>query len=180
MKIKRGSISREKRSEYSHMIWEKLKAHPFFIESSYILTFVSTGTEVDTHSLIKDCLTGYREKHILVPRVSGTEMDFYEIKDMAQLKQGYYGILEPDADAPLISPAAGLILMPGLAFDEKGGRVGYGGGFYDKYLHKHPELKKIALAFDIQMMPSIDTDTHDIKPDIIITEKHIINCQEER
>ena len=67
-----------------------------------------------------------------------------------------------------------LIIMPGLAFDEKKNRIGYGGGFYDKYLERHPGLFKVALAYDFQIYKKLETEQFDIRPDIIVTDKRVI------
>ena len=94
---------------------------------------------------------------------------------MAELSEGYYWISEPPAERQ----AAGsnvLVIMPGVAFDRRGGRIGYGKGFYDSYLGKHPEYRRIALAYEIQCLDLIPSEEHDIRPECIITEKEIYTC----
>ena len=86
---------------------------------------------------------------------------------------GAYGILEPDTK-DLMKEQKALILMPGLAFDEEKNRIGYGGGFYDKYLEKHPDFFKVALPYDFQIYKKLNTEQFDIKPDIIVTDQRVI------
>ena len=106
------------------------------------------------------------------PRVEGSEMNFYLVEQKEDLQPGAYGILEPTGEYKA-DGYDGLLIMPGVAFDEECHRIGYGGGFYDKYLEKHPDLHTIAVAFELQMYRELPFEEHDIKPEKVITEKHI-------
>ena len=101
-------------------------------------------------------------------------MDFYEIQGKEDLLPGRYGILEPAEACPGSIPDADTwILTPGLWFDDRGYRIGYGGGFYDRFLEKHPEVCRIAVGFSFQILPEVPTEPTDIRPQVIVTEENI-------
>lgn len=102
-------------------------------------------------------------------------MEFVKIKSYQDLAPGYMGIMEPVSD-DYASLKNGLLVMPGIAFDTQKNRIGYGGGFYDRYLQQHmSDFYKTAICFDYQIVEHIMSEEFDIKPDKIITEKRIIN-----
>ena len=105
-------------------------------------------------------------------------MEAVKIVDLTNLKEDKYGILEPTKDIEAMNKnELDLVIMPGLAFDTNGGRLGYGGGYYDKYLQKIAgNLSKVALAYDFQIVQEVPKEEHDIKVDYIITEKREIEC----
>ena len=97
---------------------------------------------------------------------------FYKLTDFAQLEKGYFGIPEP-ARGEIIQWEDAMMIMPGVAFDPQNHRVGYGGGFYDRFLEKHPMIKRVAVAFEFQILPSVPTEPTDISPEFIVTENTI-------
>ena len=109
-------------------------------------------------------------KEVAVPKVDGKDMIFYKLTDFSQLEPGYFGIPEP-ARGEIVEWEDALMIMPGVAFDKNNHRVGYGGGFYDRYLEKHPDLKRIAAAFEFQILSEVPTEPTDISPEIVVTEK---------
>lgn len=136
-----------------------------------LLVYVSFRSEVQTEALIMQALRD--EKRVYCPRVSGSEMEFYEIASMEELSVGYRGIREPQAAEEKRFKEGGavsLMIMPGSAFDEKRNRLGYGGGYYDRYLEKHPKLLTLAVCFECQMQKDIPSDAYDKKPDAVLTE----------
>lgn len=109
-------------------------------------------------------------KEVAVPKVDGKDMIFYKLTDFSQLEPGYFGIPEPTR-GEIVEWEDALMIMPGVAFDKNNHRVGYGGGFYDRYLEKHPDLKRIAAAFEFQILSGVPTEPTDISPEIVVTEK---------
>ena len=107
-------------------------------------------------------------KRVAVPKVYGDEMKFIYLDDLTQIAKGYAGIPEPVADEPVACDRNALVLMPGLAFDHQGHRIGYGGGFYDKFLAKEPNHPTLALCYDFQMLPALETDDFDIPVDCVL------------
>lgn len=141
-----------------------------FHRAHNILTYVSYNQEVDTHVLIHRSLAC--GKNVYVPKVCGSQMCFHQIKNFDSLAPGRFGILEPtSAFLPEWDTVSGLMIMPGLAFDYEYNRVGYGGGFYDRYLSTHGGMVTAALCFDFQLIDRIEPDLCDIKPDYIICEQ---------
>jgi 5-formyltetrahydrofolate cyclo-ligase len=157
--------------EKSRLIMEQIKRLEQFKNAPYIMTYVNYNQEVETIPLIEECLKMNRK--ILVPKVYGKEMIFHMIRSMSELKPGAYGILEP-VSAETVKPEKAFMIMPGLAFDRNCHRVGYGGGYYDRYLADKPEIYRAAVAFDFQIMEQIQVDCFDLCPDIIVTDKEII------
>lgn len=141
-----------------------------FREAGFLYLYVSYNQEVDTRGWIESLLKAQRR--IAVPKVVEKEIKFYELTNMAQLRKGYQGILEPVSDI-CVDGEPGVMILPGLAFDKKMHRCGYGGGFYDSYLHKYRDakIKKIGFAFSFQMYEDIPYEEHDVLLDGIITEK---------
>ena len=95
-------------------------------------------------------------------------MRFIYIDDLSKVENGYAGIPEPIADAPIADDETALVLMPGLAFDPEGHRIGYGGGFYDRFLAKEPNHPTLALCYDFQMLPKLETEEFDIPVDAVL------------
>ena len=109
-------------------------------------------------------------KKVAVPKVYDDEMKFIYITDMSQIAEGYMGIPEPIADEPVAEDPTALVLMPGLAFDPQGHRIGYGGGYYDKFLSNEPDHPTVALCYGFQMMEHLETEEFDIPVDLVIAE----------
>lgn len=107
-------------------------------------------------------------KQVAVPKVSGDTMNFIYLTDLNHVAKGYSGIPEPIADEPIAHDETALVLMPGLAFDPEGHRMGYGGGFYDRFLAAEPNHPTVALCYDFQMLPHLETESHDIPVDRVI------------
>ena len=172
MKQLRADMTRTERFEKSMQIFEQLITVPEFKRADRIYTYVSMDNEIDTIMLIDYSLS--LEKRVFVPRVSGKDMEFYEISDMTELNPGYRGIYEPDINGkePDYS-RTGFMCMPGLAFDRSYNRIGYGGGFYDRYLSVENKLYKAALAYEAQLLESIPAQVGDVRPYMIVTEESI-------
>lgn len=172
MKQLRADMTRTERFEKSMQIFEQLITVPEFKRADRIYTYVSMDNEIDTIMLIDYSLS--LEKRVFVPRVSGKNMEFYEISDISELSPGYMGIYEPDINGkePDYS-RTGFMCMPGLAFDKSYNRIGYGGGFYDRYLSVENKLYKAALAYEAQLLESIPAQDGDVRPDMIVTEENI-------
>ena len=164
----RQNLAVQEWEEKSRLIYEKLTSHPFFLQAESIYCYVDYHREVGTRQIFEYAWN--LNKKVAVPKVNGDEMEFYYIHSFENLREGFKGIPEPEDRYPAKDEHA-LVIMPGAAFDKKCNRIGYGKGYYDKYLRVHPNYKTIALAFELQMLEAIPADTHDICPNIIITEE---------
>ncbi len=172
MRVLRENMTREDMFSKSSLIFEQLITVPEYKNAEKIFTYVSMNNEVDTIMLIDYSLS--MDKRVFVPKVSGRDMLFYEISDISELSPGYCGIYEPDTDGkePDYSKT-GFMCMPGVAFDKDYNRIGYGGGFYDRYLSGENKFYKAALAYEFQFVDHIRTEHVDVKPDMIVTEDNI-------
>ena len=150
----------------SAQLAEKLFAHPAYQRTPALYSYMSYNQEVRTRAIMERALAD--GKRVAVPKVYGDEMRFLWLEDLNAVAPGAYGIPEPVADGPVAGEPAALVLLPGLAFDRSGNRMGYGGGFYDKYLAAHPGHPTIALCYGFQLLPHLDTEDHDIPADTVI------------
>lgn len=180
---RRDCQTKEQRREADGTIFEKLTALPCYREADVILTYVSFRSEVDTFPLIRHALAA--RKAVFTPKVLGRDMEFFRILSIDDLQKGYQGIREPtghlsyDDYISQFNMLQTLICLPGAAFDRNRHRIGYGGGFYDRYLSKIKEsrtgtVKTAALAFDCQIFEEIPWETYDVCPACIVTEREII------
>lgn len=165
-------LSKDERQNLDNIIFDKVINSYAYKNSHTIFIFVSYNNEVDTHKIIKQAL---RDKKILcVPKIISKEegMDIVQIKSFEDLKEGAYGILEPaDSELKIEEKNIDVSYLPGLAFDRRGGRVGYGGGFYDRFLLKtRKNSKKIGLAYKFQVFTEVPMEEHDVFIDGIITD----------
>ena len=131
-----------------------------------IYGYLPYNQEVRTVPMLEQALKD--GKRVAVPKVYGDEMKFLYLDDLSQVEKGYAGIPEPIADGPVADDDTALVLMPGLAFDPQGHRIGYGGGFYDKFLAAEPNHPTLALCYEFQMLPELHTEEHDIPVDTVL------------
>ncbi len=163
--------------EKSGRIQQQLLSHPLFQEAEQILCYVNYKREVETLPILKQSLA--LKKRVYCPRVSGNSMDFFEIFSIEELSSGFHGILEPkkQKERRFDGSCKGrtLMLMPGVVFDRMHHRIGYGKGYYDRYLScTKDSYSTVALAFAFQIKERIPFEAHDICPDLIITEQEIL------
>lgn len=159
------------RALWDDIIFSKLTGSSDYREAKVVFIFVSFRSEVDTHRIIRKALED--GKVVGVPKVlsKAEGMKAFRIESMEDLAEGYFGVLEPKEGCPEI-PAADidLIVMPGAAFDREGGRIGYGGGFYDKYISEAGRgIRKVALAYRMQILDKVPMEENDMRVDAIIT-----------
>lgn len=131
-----------------------------------IYGYLPYNQEVRTVPMLERALK--EGKRVAVPKVYGDEMKFIYMTDLSQIEKGYAGIPEPIDDEPVADDPAALVLMPGLAFTEKGDRMGYGGGFYDKFLAAEPGHPTVALCYAFQVLEQLPTEQYDIPVDLVL------------
>ena len=153
----------------SQKLCQQLLAHPAYQNATAIYGYLSYNQEVRTLPMLEAALTD--GKRVAVPKIINDEMIFIWMDDLSKIAEGYKGIPEPIDDGPEAMDESALVLMPGLAFDPHGGRCGYGGGFYDKYLEKHPGHPTLAMCFGFQVFDKLDMDAHDIPVDYLISQE---------
>lgn len=163
---KKRSLTVEQIAAASAQLTEKFLAHPAYRAARSLYCYLSYNQEVRTETILTQALRD--GKRVAVPKVYGDEMKFLWLDNLSAVAPGAYGIPEPVADEPVADDPTALVLMPGLAFDREGHRMGYGGGFYDKYLSAHPGHPTLALCYAFQLLPHVDTEAHDIPVDDVI------------
>lgn len=163
------------KDELSRVICERLVALPEYQAAGTVMYYVDVRSEVRTRHYLRTALG--HGKRIVVPYCVADELETFLLTDMGQLAVGMYKILEPKAELRAIPelkvPVADLelIVVPGVAFDRQGGRLGHGKGYYDKLLeHARPETPLVALAFECQLFPEIPMQEHDVYMDKVVTE----------
>ena len=166
IRAKKRALTEEQIVRYSEELAQKLFAHPFYQAAKSIYGYMSYNQEVRTTRMLSRALAD--GKRVAVPKVYGDTMKFILLSDLTQVAKGYAGIPEPVADGPVAADPTALVLMPGLAFDPEGHRLGYGGGFYDKFLAAEPDHPTLALCYDFQMLPHLDTEHYDIPVDRVL------------
>jgi 5-formyltetrahydrofolate cyclo-ligase len=168
---KRNEVTDEQVLADSHLITESLCQLPEFTEAACIFAYADYNHEVSTKELIERAWA--LGKKVAVPKVHGKDMIFYQLDSFEQLEPGYFNIPEP-AYGEVAEWEDALMIVPGVAFDRARHRVGYGQGFYDRYLSKHTQHPTIAVAFDFQLVPEAPYEETDILPGTLITEKEVI------
>lgn len=163
---KKRAMSEEQIVSASFRLGEMLFSTQQYQDAKTLYGYLPYNQEVRTVSMLQRALTD--GKRVAVPKVYDDEMRFIYIENFEQLEKSDMGIPEPIADDPVADDPTALVLMPGLAFDEAGHRIGYGGGFYDKFLAAEPSHPTVALCYDFQMMPQLDTEEFDIPVDLVL------------
>jgi len=170
----RERLSLEEKVKMDDLIYTSVINTSVFVNAKVVFIYVSFDNEVDTHRIIEHALS--LGKKVCVPRVinKAEGMKALFITSLVELKPSKFGILEPKDSENFVSfEEIDLSIIPGLAFDKTGGRIGYGGGFYDRFFSACGH-KKIALAYEFQILQAIPREKHDILVDGLITEKDFI------
>lgn len=175
-KAVRNSIPSDKRVIADAKMYNSFIESEYFSSFSTFLVYVSCGSEVDTYAIIDFALKN--KKRVAVPYCSDTNMFFYEIRSIDDLIDGAFGIPTVDiSKATKITDFAGsLCVVPALAFDSNGNRLGYGGGYYDRFLSSQ-NIPTIGLCFEECIAEEIPTEIFDMKIDCILTEKQFRNSR---
>ena len=150
----------------SQQLGERFRASEAYKNAASIYFYLPYNQEVRTEPMIVAALA--EGKRIAVPKCYSDEMKFLWIESMEGIEPGYCNIPEPVFDEPVADDTTALVLMPGLAFDPQGHRIGYGGGFYDKFLEAEPNHPTVALCYGFQMFDHLEVDAHDIPVDTVI------------
>lgn len=160
------AMSKAQIAEKSAALGRLLAASDSYRRAKSIYGYLPYNQEVRTVPMLEQALAD--GKRVAVPKVYGDEMKFIWMDDLGRVEKGYAGIPEPIADGPVADDETALVLMPGLAFDPQGRRIGYGGGFYDKFLASEPNHPTLALCYDFQMLPRLETEAFDIPVDCVL------------
>ena len=183
----RNALSEEMRKEKSKKIASSVIAMQEFQKAEVVLLYNAIRSEVETKEIFQEA--NRLGKPIYFPRVIGDEMEFYLIEEDSKLEVSSLGIYEPEmSDEKRFLPKeqnAVFVLMPGVAFDKAGNRIGYGGGYYDKYLKwlqenlPNGDICKVAVGYECQMLDKevIETEEYDMRCDYIVTEERVLKVK---
>ncbi len=169
---KRKSQDPEALREKSHRICQKVIAHPFYQKADAIYLYMDCKGEASTEELFSKALED--GKRVAAPKVFGEEMRFFYLTSKEDLEPGYFGIPEPKEGLTEATEEQALVIVPGVAFDRERHRCGYGKGFYDRYLKRHPSMHTIAIALDDQIVPEVPADEFDVTPQVLITPDEVL------
>ena len=173
----RRSMDKEEKQNKDIQLRETLFETKEYKNSKVVFVYVSMGDEINTIEILKKLFED--KKVVAVPKIfkDSKRMEALRIDSFDDLNQkGAFGILEPSFDAENISELIDLTIVPGLAFESSGKRVGYGGGYYDKFFKVYPRSKKVALCYDYQIVEDTYSQDYDQAVDKIISESRIIDC----
>ncbi len=170
----RKDLAPSRAAEMSRPVISRLMSLDAYKEASHVLAYASFGQETDTWAFCHEVLRSGRR--LALPRVEGKDMAFYPVTDLEKLVPGPFGIKEPPGGQEEIFWPEALVVMPGVAFDRYRHRIGYGGGYYDRYLKRHPGREHAAIAFNFQLFDEIPSDENDISPGILITEDRLFGA----
>ncbi len=168
----RSSIPKEVQDEKSRKICETVIQYPYFEQADLLFCYMDFHDEVQTELIRREAQK--RGMQVAVPRVEGDSMYFYKVHGDADLEAGYFGISEPKKICRRCEPSGNvLMIVPGTVFDPSCNRIGYGKGFYDRYLAKHPDIHTVGIAFSEQMTDALPVEETDRKVDAVITDTTI-------
>ncbi|UCB44668.1 MAG: 5-formyltetrahydrofolate cyclo-ligase [Spirochaetota bacterium] len=178
----RSGIPAEEKIILDRLIERNLFEWPVFQKTKYFSCYISFRSEIDTNSIMEKAID--MGKTVVVPKINtGTKkMNFYIINDTKNcLTEGAYGILEPlDSCKEADYGKLDLIIAPGLAFTLRGGRLGYGGGYYDRFLGSHSNMHSCVLTYDCLILDSLPVKENDIPVDYLISESGVKVTENER
>lgn len=173
MRAVRNGISVEDRIRFSSRIAANLLRETWYPAVKHILVYSAIQSEVNLEEFCERAASD--GKILYYPKVFGQEMEFFRVDDRKVLKPGAFGVMEPDTDVFSLEVFSGrpnsVMLVPGVAFSRNGYRLGYGGGFYDRYLARHPLIYTVGVAFRIQLQAEWKPEEYDISMKKIVTEQ---------
>ena len=166
IRARKRAMTEEQIVRKSEALGELFAQSEAYKNAKSIYGYLPYNQEVRTVAMLEQAIRD--GKRVAVPKCYGDEMRFIWMDDLSKVEKGYANIPEPIADGPVADDPTALVLMPGLAFDPQGHRCGYGGGFYDKFLSAEPDHPTLALCYEFQMLPHLETVDHDIPVDYVI------------
>ena len=166
IRARKRAMTEEDILRRSEILAEKFARSNAYRAAKTIYGYLPYNQEVRTVPMLRRALE--EGKRVAVPKVYGDDMKFIYLDDLSKVAKGYAGHQEPVSDGPVAQDETALVLMPGLAFDRAGHRIGYGGGFYDKFLAREPHHPTVALCYDFQVMDRLETEEFDIPVDLVI------------
>lgn len=152
---------------WNDSIYRQLLSIDDILRAFCVYCYVSFRREAGTWRFMESLLK--QGKCVAVPKVVGRDLEFYSISGKTDLEEGVMGIMEPKSSCLRVHDPQAPVIVPGIAFDRYGNRIGYGGGYYDRFFEREPDHPRIAIAYGFQIFDHIPTEPHDKRVDRIIT-----------
>lgn len=171
----RRALTKSQIEDLSAAVARRFVALDEFSKAQVVATYIAKEDEVQTSGVVSAALTA--GKTVIVPRAapSSGDLSFHVIGSMSELSPGHFGVLEPSPRAPVVPLArADVVAVPMVAWDERGHRLGYGKGFFDKALSASPRPLRVGLALEAQKAPGLPQSPHDVPLDVIVTESRVL------
>ncbi len=175
VKAQKSLLSMKEKSEAAAKVFDVLEHSAAFMLADNILLYHSLPDELSTREFID---RWHNRKHFFLPRVNGVNLEILPY-DQSALRLGAFHIEEPSGDELIPIENIEMVVVPAIAYDRRGNRVGRGKGFYDRLL-ADTKATKVGVAYDFQLVDDIDSEPHDVKVDVVITESHIITVRHEK
>lgn len=174
---RRGRLSPAERAARGAAAAERLFSLPSLAGARAALAFASFGSEIPTDPILERLFAA--GARVYLPYVAGSgDLEMAQITTMDDLVPGYRGIREPGERIPAASGAIDVAVVPGVAFDAAGRRLGYGGGFFDRFLATLPRrVPRVGVCFDLQVVDVVPAAEHDERADYVVTEERVIDCR---
>ena len=173
IKTLKAQYSLDEKKELSRLVWRQLESHPLFRDARVVLLYWSMDDEVYTHDYV---LKWAASKKILLPCVKGDFLELREFRGMESLHPGEgFGILEPVGELFTDYASIDAIVVPGVAFDLNGNRLGRGRGYYDRILKQTDAAAKIGICFDFQLLPDVPVDALDVPMDLVVSTSRVVS-----
>ena len=165
IRLKKQAMSGDEIAARSALLCRRVLETDAYRTAKTIYGYLPFNQEVHTLPLLQQALLD--GKQVALPKCQDGEMRFILTGDLSCTRPSRFGAPEPIADFPVAQDVTALVLLPGLAFDAAGHRIGYGGGYYDRFLSREPNHPTIALCFDFQLLPHLEAEPHDICADTV-------------
>jgi 5-formyltetrahydrofolate cyclo-ligase len=163
-------------NERSARVSERMLELPELRDANVVVAYVAMRKELDPNPLLVAARA--LGKKIGLPRIDGESLVLHEYADGDELEESGYGTFDPPASSPIIEPnEVDFIIVPGLAFDPRGHRVGYGRGYYDRLLPSLPRAFKVGVAYDFQLIAEAPNDVHDVALDCVVTDVRVMRAE---
>ncbi|NMB44803.1 MAG: 5-formyltetrahydrofolate cyclo-ligase [Firmicutes bacterium] len=178
LKVRDGLTSAERR-QWNIAIQERFFALPMVVSARRIMLFLAFGSEVDTWLLLDQAIALGKEVVAPVCLPETKALALYPITCRTEAEPGHWGIHEPRKVGEPVAPhTLDVVVVPGVAFDGRGNRIGYGGGYYDRFLEQATQAWKVGVCYDLQLLEDVPAAKHDIPVDVLVTETQtIIMCE---
>ena len=177
MRSVRAVLPASARAERSRAAAERVMELAEYTGAQTIIGFSAIQKEIDPGDLLARARAS--GKTVGLPRVVGDLLDLHEFRDVSELEEGAFGVLEPAASAPVIAAdSVDLVIVPGLAFDTRGHRLGYGRAFYDRVLPQMARAFRVGIAYDFQIVMELPDDAHDVPMHAVVTDQRVLRVSE--